>query len=1017
MQRKIRISSTLILLSVACFILFQMTKAPCECCGEKTNCGCANLSQETHQDTRWQVLHAPISTDPTQTSIYQLANGITVFLSPDHADPQVSARIFFKVGAVHDPEGNEGLAHYLEHLMFKGTTHLSTTNYDSEKIILDQIESLFDQYALDTNMERRKSIYAQIDSLSLIAAQYYIPNEYEKLLSQMGVTGLNAFTSKEYTNYVSMVPSNQLERFLKLQYERFMYPVFRTFHTELETVYEEYNGMLERPSRMTNNLWSSLFYGNHPYAITVIGTDTALRNPRPSEVMRFYKNYYVPSNMAVMLVGDIDIEKTLVMLSETLGQLPAIESPPLSVPPLPEFKADSAFYTLSKDEEFLISWRVDSNAVEVSEKLECLARVLTNGSVGILDSTLIRTQKVKNLSIWGGSMDIFSCGLNITLMPYRGTPDSQMIHWVHDALGAVERMDYDSEMIHDIMMQKKLSESLQLRRHDGRLNVYNAVFLGKYSYDDYLNRCARYSQVTPESLAQFVRENIDSSRFVTVHCKYGRKPEPQEIEKPQISPLPLQTDTMSAYYHAFIQDTVTALPLVFPDLKKDISQDTLYYGANEIPFDFVANSKDSYFAMMITFPRGFKHGAINPFLSNYLAYCASDSSTREKIMARLFKYAGSFSVTVKEEESILKINGLYENFSPIVDIVFEVVNSPAVDTAIFEKLVRNKFEDERTMFTQVGQLLNGMKAYARYGAFNYWRNALTAQAFRRLTPKNMVTATHRLFKHTPKVQMYAPDSSQFMCSQTLTQFLATRDSQSTIPNLKEVQYQNYDSSIIYFLDVRSVKQVALIMYVFGDRPSKDSFGLYDLFNAYYGVGQGSYIFQTLRESRALCYACSAKYMVPTNLNERAIFEVQVTTQTDKILDLLPILSQLECPISDSDLETVRQKQILSIYTKRYSEDRLFPVLNYAREYQLPLDYPKLMYQQMQEVTTKDIQSFFTQNIASRPKILIMVGDFSSVDRKKLSEFGKLIQLGPSQIFPVGTSPYTPRYKKTQNPQN
>src|SRR5699024_10216918 len=150
-----------------------------------------------------------------------------------------------KAGSKTDPANHTVLAHYLEHMLFKGTDQFGSLDWDKEKSLLDEIEGLYEKYNSTTDEDERKAIYKEIEQVSGEAAKYAIGNEYDKMMSGMGAQGTNAFTSVEETVYTEDIPSNVIDKYLTVQSERFRHPVFRLFHTELEAVYEEKNRSLD----------------------------------------------------------------------------------------------------------------------------------------------------------------------------------------------------------------------------------------------------------------------------------------------------------------------------------------------------------------------------------------------------------------------------------------------------------------------------------------------------------------------------------------------------------------------------------------------------------------------------------------------------------------------------------------------------------------------------------------------------------------------------------------------------
>lgn len=179
--------------------------------------------------------------DAMKTRIYTLDNGLTVYMSVNKEKPRLQANIAVKTGSRNDPAETTGLAHYLEHLMFKGTQKFGTIDHAKEKPYLDEITRRYESYRKLTDPAQRKQAYHEIDSVSQLAAKYNIPNEYDKLMSSIGSQGTNAYTSNDVTCYVENIPNNEIENWAKVQSDRFQNMVIRGFHTELEAVYEEKN--------------------------------------------------------------------------------------------------------------------------------------------------------------------------------------------------------------------------------------------------------------------------------------------------------------------------------------------------------------------------------------------------------------------------------------------------------------------------------------------------------------------------------------------------------------------------------------------------------------------------------------------------------------------------------------------------------------------------------------------------------------------------------------------------------
>ena len=269
-----------------------------------------------------QYKYETVAGDPLGTRIYTLDNGLKVYMSVNKETPRIQTYIAVKVGGKNDPSETTGLAHYFEHLMFKGTQSFGTSDYAAEKPMLDEIEQLFEVYRKTSDQAKREAIYHKIDSISYEASKLAIPNEYDKLMSMIGAEGTNAFTSQDVTAYVEDIPSNQIENWARIQADRFKHLVLRGFHTELETIYEEKNMSLTQDSRKVWEALDAALFPNHPYGKqTVLGTQEHLKNPSITNVKNYHKTWYVPNNMAICVAGDFDPDYMVSMIEKYFGDM------------------------------------------------------------------------------------------------------------------------------------------------------------------------------------------------------------------------------------------------------------------------------------------------------------------------------------------------------------------------------------------------------------------------------------------------------------------------------------------------------------------------------------------------------------------------------------------------------------------------------------------------------------------------------------------------------------------------
>ena len=259
---------------------------------------------------------------PLDVEIYTLENGLTVMLNEDRNETSVFGAVVIDGGGKRDPSDATGIAHYLEHVLFKGTSKMGTTNYAKEKVYLDSIEVLYDELSKKEDKKTRLKIQRHINDLSLKASEYAIPNEFTRLIEGMGGTGLNAGTGYDFIYYFNSFPSAQIEKWVDLYSHRFLDPVFRLFQSELETVYEEKNRAMDNPFRVFNETSRKYFFKNHPYGQqTILGSVEHLKTPSLSKMKEYYNKYYVPNNMHLLIAGDFDKRDVKKLIKDKFGKL------------------------------------------------------------------------------------------------------------------------------------------------------------------------------------------------------------------------------------------------------------------------------------------------------------------------------------------------------------------------------------------------------------------------------------------------------------------------------------------------------------------------------------------------------------------------------------------------------------------------------------------------------------------------------------------------------------------------
>ena len=322
---------------------------------------------------------------------FYLYNGLKVVLCEEHSTATVFGTVYVHVGSKNDPLDATGMAHYFEHIMFKGTDKIGTTDWEKEMVYLDSIDLMYDKLHETDIPEERTAIQRKINELSIAACQYAIPNETDMILKRMGGTNLNTGTSYDYTIYHNSFPSNQMEKWMYVYVERFRNPVFRLFQSELETVYEEKNMGSDNPVSVFAETMFKECFGEHPYGRPIVGLTEHLKNPQTSKMREFYETYYVANNMTLILVGDFDKEEVKPMVEEKFGLLRKGELPEKPEYELPAFDKEVVKEVRMTPIKmgFIIYKGIDNRSEDNIPFSVMMACINNEGATGLLDEAVL----------------------------------------------------------------------------------------------------------------------------------------------------------------------------------------------------------------------------------------------------------------------------------------------------------------------------------------------------------------------------------------------------------------------------------------------------------------------------------------------------------------------------------------------------------------------------------------------------------------------------------------------------
>lgn len=935
-----------------------------------------------------------VTNDPAKARFYTLKNGLTVILSPTNKDPRIQAYVAIKAGSKTDPATNTGLAHYLEHMLFKGTDKYGSLDWSKEKVELEKIDALYEQYNSTKDEVQRKAIYKKIDSVSGVAAKYAIANEYDKMMSAMGAQGTNAFTSFEQTVYTDDVPSASLDKYLAVQSERFRNPTLRIFHTELEAVYEEKNRTLDNDGRkVSETLFSNLFQ-KHNYGLqTTIGTVEHLKNPSLVEIRKYFNKYYVPNNMGIILSGDFNPDEVIAKVDKAFSYMQPKPFDKYTFQPEDAITAPIVKEIVGPDAENLtIGYRLPGNKDKDALLADLVGQILTNGRAGLLDLNLVKKQKLLRASAFTYSLIDYGI-LYLSAAPTSGQSLEDVKTLVLNEIENLKKGNFDDQLITSIINNIKKNKIYETEKYGDRASVLMDAFTSELDWRDQVAYVNDLSKIKKEDIVAFANKYFGDN-YVAVLKRKGESPATVKIEKPSITPVETNPDKQSAFVKTINEMPATAAKPVFLDYKKDIQKSKL--GKAEVLY--VPNKDNDIFRLSYRYKIGSLNDKKQGLASQYIQFLGTDKMTAEEISKAFYKIACSFNVSTGEEYTTVNIEGLQENFENAVKLYEEVVNNVKADDKALAALKARLNKARKDAKANKGAILQGLTSYALYGSENKFNNVLTNEELNAVTAQELVDRIKNLNNYEQTVIYYGPTPVYNVVSQlkTLHQVPANfavaapaKTFKQEVPAKNQVLFADYD---MVQAETRWIRNTETY------NPEKTT--MVNVFNNYFGGGMGSLVFQTIRESKALAYSTYGYYVQPQKKDQDYYLLGYVGSQADKFNDATVAMNELltKMPELPKNLELAKNQVKKDIQTERITQDGI--IYNYLNAKNLGLtdDIRKKMYETVDKITMADVKKFHQNYFSGKPYTYAIVASEKRVSMDDMKKLGEVKKLSLEEIF-------------------
>jgi len=952
---------------------------------------------ELKTDNSGQYTYQYVTNDPLNVRIYELKNGLKVYLSQYKDEPRMQTQIAVKAGGKNDPANNTGLAHYLEHIMFKGTGDFGTLDWQKESVLLDSIEQMFTHYGNLKDTVQRANYYKLIDMVSNEASKLAIPNEYDKMVSELGAQGTNAYTTEDRTVYINNIPSNQLESWIQIEANRFRTIVPRLFHTELEAVYEEKNRSLDNDYWKSHEALLTGMFAKHPYGTqTVIGTIDHLKNPSITEIKKYFNQYYRPNNIAICISGDLDYDKTISLIDEHFGDW----QPNETLPDWKKISEDSITTPIVRDvygpdaEWVTIGFRFNGRSSNDYKLLTLTDMILSNSQAGLIDLNLTQEQKVLEPFSYVDHMNDYSIHM------FRGKPrEGQTLDDVKklflDQVELVKKGQFEDWLIEAVVNDLKKNRIQASEQNWSRSSDLVTAFTNNIPWNEYISEVDALREITKEDIMKFATENYRDN-YVVVNKRTGKDPSSKKVSKPKITKVTLNKEDVSPFHKAISQNKVDRLQPVFLDYSKDLQTSSMNKGLEVL---YTPNTENDLFYLYYLTDAGTNNDPKLEVAVEYLQYLGTDEMTAEEVKKEFYKLGCEFNVFAAEDRTYVYLTGLNENMEKSLQLFENLLANAKPDEEALKKMIDGKFKKREDIKKDKWAIMfSGLVNYGLYGESSPFTNVLSNKQLREVKSKELVDIIKNFSSTEHRILYYGPEKSDRLVSM-LNQYHTLPEQLKPVPPEKEYKMKDMADPAVLWADYDMVQE-EIIFLSKGEAFDIERLPMSRMFNEYFGGSMSSPVFQELREAQGLAYAAYAFYGTPSKPTDNDYFYAYVGTQADKQAEAMDAMQNLlnNFPKSENGLEVARKSILNQIESQRITKTGI--LFNYLNAKKLGVDYDlrKNAYEKAQQFTMDDITKFQETYVKGKSFNVVLIGSKDKIDFKSLNKYGTVRQLTLDEIF-------------------
>ena len=932
---------------------------------------------------------------------YKLANGLTVMLWEDHDQPDVTGYVAVRAGSMDEPAEYTGLAHYLEHMLFKGTQKIGALDWEKEKPHYEEIIRLYDEYAETTDEAKRLELTKKINEESLEAAKYATVEDFFVLLDGIGATDVNAYTSYDMTCYHNSFPEASMYKWLTIFSDRLIDPVYRTFQAELETVFEEYNRGEDNLSRKLNSTMMAEIFAGSPYERSVIGLPEHLKNPRISKLIEFYNTWYVANNMALIIVGDFDAEATKPMIEETFGRLPNKELPTRPTYPKTSFAGNpSRKFKLGYYPQVI--WVYDG--VTMSDEdlltLEFVVRLLNNSTqTGLLDK----------LNIDG---TVSSAGAGVFALREQGrilveaVPYYDAAQQMYESNAATEKIvmaeinrlktgDIPDWLIQTVKAEYAQNYKLAFESSHTKMDALVNSFIYGTPTDNIFTENDKIQALTKEDIQRIAKKYFDANHM-TLTFEEG-DPKKNKLSKPAIKPLDLINSEETEYakqFKALPQGEVKQTFMDMNDVKVlDIDQN--------VKLHYATNPKNNIFSLSLIFGVGTEKKPMLEFVTSLMNRGGIMPNIEPQDFRRqLSELGGRCGYGVNNSYFYVSIIGEEEHLAEICQLVQRQMLMPKFDKKQFDAVKGSELSSRFMMSKMDGLQADALREYILFDKKSSYIDVVPFMDVYYMDELKLKVEFLDAIKYALDIH-YCGQKPIEEVKDILTKNLPLQEGvmPSTSPEIRSKK--TYDKTQVFFLPNSNVQQATIYFYFNGKPYNKDQSVLFQAFNQYFSGGFTGIVLDEIREKRSMAYTASGNAVRGPLPGKESYFMGYIGTQSDKAADAINVFMSLldSMPEYPERVESIKATLRQNAQTSKPSFRGKTEAYADWREMGYDIDPAKYNQEAINNLTFEQIKQFYEENIKGQPVSIIVMGDPKLIDQKALqAKYGKVVKVSKTRLF-------------------